>query len=58
MSGRVATCTLPALYYLVVHDCSQAHDADMHIILLAHKARVFDGFGVGDGAVAATDIQS
>lgn len=32
--------------YLVVHDRSQAHDAHMHIIFLAHEAGVFDGFAV------------
>lgn len=32
--------------YLVVHDCSQTHDAHMHIIFLAHETGVFDGFAV------------
>ena len=41
--------------YLVVHDCSQAHDAHMHIILLAHEAGVLDGFAVRDWAIPATD---
>lgn len=31
-------------WYLIVHDCSQAHDANVHIILLAHKPGVLDGF--------------
>lgn len=42
-------------WYLVVHDCSQAHDAHMHIILLTHEAGVLDGFAIRDWAVAATD---
>lgn len=40
--------------YLVVHDCSQAHDANMHVIFLAHEAGVLDGSAAGDRAVAAT----
>ncbi len=41
--------------YLIVHDCPQAHDAHMHIILLAHETGVLDGFAAGDRAIAATD---
>lgn len=43
------------LVYLIVHDCSQAHDAHMHIIFLAHEPRVLDGFAVWNGSIAATD---
>lgn len=34
------------VWYLIVHDCSQAHDAHMHIIFLADEAGVLDGFAV------------
>lgn len=34
--------------YLVVHDCSQAHDANMHVVFLAHEAGVLDGSAAGD----------
>lgn len=44
--------------YLVVHDRSQAHDAHVHVVLLAHQAGVLDGFAVRNRAIAATDGQS
>lgn len=34
--------------YLVIHNGSQAHDAHMHVILLADKSGVLDGFAAGD----------
>lgn len=53
--GRVWTGP-PAFYwrrwYLVVHDCSQAHDANMHVVLLAHESGVLDGSAAGNWAVA------
>lgn len=42
-------------WYLIVHDCSQAHDAHVHIIFLAHEAGVLDGFAVWNWAIAAID---
>lgn len=43
--------------YLVIHDCSQAHDAHMHVVFLAHEAGVLDGFAVGNCAIAANGWQ-
>lgn len=40
--------------YLVVHDRSQAHDANMHVVFLAHETGVLDGSAAGNWAVAAT----
>lgn len=45
-------------FYLIVHDSSQAHDAHVHVIFLAHEAGVFDGFAVGNCAIAATHGRS
>lgn len=47
--------SLLCFLYLIVHDCSQAHDANMHIIFLADKAGVLDGFAVGNWAIAVID---
>lgn len=35
-------------WYLVVHDCSQAHDANMHVVFLAHESGVLDGPAAGN----------
>lgn len=41
--------------YLIVHDCSETHDAHMHVILLTHYPGVFDGFAVCCGTIPAID---
>lgn len=49
----LGVCTGPPVFYwrhwyLVVHDCSQAHDANMHVVFLAHESGVLDGSAAGN----------
>ena len=43
------------IYYLVVHDGSQAHDAHVDVVFLADETGVLDGFGVRHRAISARD---
>lgn len=45
--NHLTECVRGPRWYLVVHDGSQTHDANVHVVFLAHESGVLDGPAAG-----------